>query len=215
MATSVEITPNAAKGTIEFKRMNGADLLQAILFSTCFQIYWNKDANEKVFDVFSSENHFVIDYREVSNITYPSPQDFYYYLVSLANCAASESSGDITSIAQNIDTLVNYNSLGELIVTSIGKTLYAPVVANEAIDIASESAKRLYIIIQSYDKDLWVRPLKAETTPTVRTGWFVPAGGNLESEPMSDGRKYLGPLSIINAVDGDLPNYSFVKMQLP
>lgn len=97
MATSVVITPNAGNGTVEFKRMNGATLLQAILLSTCFQIDWNKSANENMFDVFSGDNHFIIEYREVSKITYPTTQDFYDYLVSIASCEGSSGGGSLPS----------------------------------------------------------------------------------------------------------------------
>lgn len=102
MATSVEITPNA-NGTVEFKRKNGSEVLQTILFSAFFNVDWNKSVNEKIFDVFNGTNHFIIDYREINSTTYPTEQDFYDYLVSLSNGAStSEKQDDQIEALENL-----------------------------------------------------------------------------------------------------------------
>lgn len=90
MANQVVITANA-NGTVEFKRMNGIEILQIVLFSSCFQIDWNKAAHENVFDVFSGDNHFVLELREVDGPT--TAQDLYDYLFSLVDCSTGGGSG--------------------------------------------------------------------------------------------------------------------------
>lgn len=95
MANKVIITVDAVNKTVEFKRMNGVNVLHLLLTSSCFEVDWNKSVNPNIFNILSSvaaESPFVIEHREVSD-TYATAQDFYDYLQSICDCNNEGSGG--------------------------------------------------------------------------------------------------------------------------
>jgi len=312
MATlEIIITQDAAKGTTEFKRILSADIREAKVLDSCFEVCWNRVLDENVFDVYAGNEHFVIHYREVNKTTYPSQQAYYDYLKSLSVCAQDLSSlimamkdGEYTVFCDPndndrlvaliadltdplvpifthfyIDTGLIYGGavndlepclparMTETLICSNGITLkqrtyvdglgnntylyfgsngapalppttytqgacgivnlnvdglvpiegpkQAITTGDNAQDISPVAPKRESLIIQVFDFDVWVRLKDAATDPTLRVSYFVKAGGEFSLSAFANGQKYIDEVSIINAVNGQVPTFSFTELRRP
>ena len=119
---------------------------------------------------------------------------------------------EINSEVNNIkDKVCEFVDGTALLVTRVGKTTYTPTVANNAIVIDLVDAQRESIIIQIYDFDVWIRLRPSTSGSSTRNGVFVPAGSSFKLDPLENGKKYLGEISLINAIDGEIPSYSLLK----
>lgn len=89
----VIITVDSAKRTVEFKRQNGADILETKLFPNGFEIVWRPFVTQDIFVVKSEDDQFTIGYREIDTVTYPTELSFYDYLKSISDYTSGSGGG--------------------------------------------------------------------------------------------------------------------------
>lgn len=339
MATlAVNIIQDAVKGTTEFQRLCDLDLIETKVLDSCFEVLWNPNQDDLIFDVFSGSTHFIIGYKEIDSGVYPTPLDYYNYLESLSICGAGNVSIATQKITEQLETRqeltyvdltlssgtpwvgfpltvtqVNWtdgvspavsinisatvvNDTAELaavfnanipnnqlsvrdatsvfilagtvdIPTSLaasigfdaapnvltypkpsswnteldaekssvnlieekvtqladgGESLIAeefPILGiasgNNAQSIAVADNSRENIFIQVHTLSAWVRLKSESSVPANREGYLIKAGGDINISTLANGQKYLGAVSIINAVDGEVPTYSFSVLKRP
>lgn len=89
----VIINVDSAKRTVEFKRQNGADILETKLFPNGFEIVWRPFVTQDIFVVKSEDDQFTIGYREIDTVTYPTELSFYDYLKSISDYTSGSGGG--------------------------------------------------------------------------------------------------------------------------
>lgn len=123
---------------------------------------------------------------------------------AVVTAPTSYTQGACGIVTLNVDGLVATHGPKQAITTG-----------NVAQIISVSEPKRESLVIQVYDFDVWIRFLDAATTPTLRSYYFVKAGGEFYLSAFANGQKYTGAISIINDVDGQIPLFSFTELRRP
>jgi len=86
---------------------------------------------------------------------------------------------------------------------------------NIAIALVPAEEKRESVFVQCHSLALWIRLKPAATVPNNREGYKIEAGGSFNLSAFANGQKYTGEISLINAADGEQPNYSISVLNRP
>lgn len=89
----VIINLDSTKKTVEFVRENSGTRTESVLFPNGFEVQWRPFLDPTTFEVFSEDNVFVIAYREIDTVTYPTELSFYDYLKDLSDYSSSSGGG--------------------------------------------------------------------------------------------------------------------------
>lgn len=89
----VIIVKDTTKKTVEFLRVLQGDILEAKVFPNGFEVRWRPSIQPNVFSVFSEDDNFAIEYREIDTVLYPNQLAFYNFLKDLADYSQGNGGG--------------------------------------------------------------------------------------------------------------------------
>jgi len=207
-ANTYPITPTEVNDTTELADLWNANVPDNLLEARDSNTLYIKEGSAPI----PTDNNGLIQF----STSVPAFGVFPYIKVA----AWSEEPDAVESSVNKIENKVTQLADGgeSLVSTENGIATYNNP-TNIAITLVPAAVKRENVFIQCHSGSLWIRLKPAATTPNEREGIYlkaidgVPAHANIPT--LSNGQKYTGEISLINAVDGEEPTYSISILNRP